>query len=160
MASAEFPAEAFAHQGTGIVQTYDFHVRAVTAVLFGDRVQRRNSGGVPEARGVHIDDHMLRVQGVFELRVEVVGGGEEQLPVHHVGRGLTPINGFDGPFDRDEVCDPAGEHHHRHQDADADADADGDVVRGDHHDDRGDHDRVSLLGIIFRVRGRMLCQSN
>ena len=53
--------------------------------------------------------------------------------------------------------DAAGEQHHGNEDTDADADRE--VVGRDGDDDGGEHDPVSLFGIIFSVRGWMLCQS-
>src|SRR5688572_31919448 len=67
VASAEFAAEALAHQDAGVVEADDFHVLAVAAVLLRDGVQRCDGGGVPEVGGVHVDHDVLRVQRVFEL---------------------------------------------------------------------------------------------
>lgn len=40
---------------------------------------------VQEVRGVHIGEHALGAQCVFELGIKVVGGREEQFDVHDVG---------------------------------------------------------------------------
>ena len=118
VAGAEFAAEAFAHEGAGVVEADDLHVFAVVVVFLGDGVQRGDGGGVPEVGGVHVDDDVFGVQGVFELGVEVVGGGEEQFAVDHVRGRFVAVDGLDGPFDGDEVRHAAGEHDHGHEHAD------------------------------------------
>lgn len=57
------------HRAAGNVQTSDFYFFAVVAVLLRDRVQRRNSGCIPEVGLREIDDDPVRVLSVVEQRV-------------------------------------------------------------------------------------------
>ena len=83
-----------------------------------------------------VDDDVVGVVGVLELRVEVVAGGEEQLAGDAVdgGRWCRRGSSTSSRCGLGEVGDPAGEQ--RHRDEDADTDADGEVV-AEHGDDDG-----------------------
>src|SRR5690606_23907020 len=109
-----------------------------------DRIQRGDGRGIPQVRVVQVDDDMLWILRIVELRVQVVGGGEEQLAIDHVLGDFFVKVLFDAAFHGDQVGHPIGEEHHGGQYAGGHAD--GQIVRGHGEDHGNEHDSGFALG--------------
>src|SRR6478609_4858332 len=82
LACVQLAREPLAHPYARRVKAYQLDLPAVPSVFLGNGIQHRNGGSIPNMRGVQVDDHVVdSLRGILrivELRVEVVGGGEEQ----------------------------------------------------------------------------------